>query len=155
MSADARFLALPDHVPTLGTPPPARRAAVRTGNLLYTSGHGPMARPDGTRLAGKIGRELTVEEGVVAARETGIILLAVMRAALGSLDRVTRVVKVLGMVNVAPGVTAMPKVMDGFSELCLEVFGPEVGPHARSAVGVAELPLDYPVEIEVIVEVRD
>ena len=155
MSADARLAELSDVLPTPSAPPPTRASTVRTGNLLYTSGHGPIARPDGTRLQGKVGADLTVEEGYQAARETGLLLLAVIRDALGSLDRVARVVKVLGMVNVAPGMNQTPRVMDGFSDLFVEVFGPEVGPHARSAVGVAELPLDFPVEIEVIVEVRD
>lgn len=155
MSAEARIAELGLVLPVPGAPPPSRATAVRTGNLLYTSGYGPVARPDGSRLQGKIGRDLSVEEGYQAARETGLILLAVIRGALGSLDRVSRVVKVLGLVNVAPGMNQMPRVMDGFSELFLEVFGPGIAPHARSAVGVAELPLDFPVEIELIVEVRD
>ena len=155
MSAEARVAELGLVLPTPGTPPPARRNAVRTGNLLYTSGAGPIERADGTRLQGKVGRDLTVEEGYQAARETAIVLLGVIRDALGSLDKVTRVVKVLGMVNVAPGFNNTPQVMNGFSELFYDVFGPEVGPHARSAVGVAELPIDFPVEVEVILEVRD
>ena len=155
MSAEARVAELGLVLPTPSTPPPARRNAVRTGNLLYTSGAGPVERADGTRLQGKVGRDLTVEEGYEAARETAIVLLGVIRDALGSLDRVTRVVKVLGMVNVAPGFNNTPQVMNGFSELFYDVFGPEIGAHARSAVGVAELPIDFPVEIEVILEVRD
>ena len=155
MSAEARLAQLGHVLPTPSTPPPTRAAAVLTGTLLYTSGHGPVARPDGTRLQGKVGSDLTVEEGYQAARETALLLLAVIRNALGSLDRVTKVVKVLGMVNVAPGMNQTPRVMDGFSDVFVEVFGLEVGRHARSAVGVAELPLDFPVEIEVICEVRD
>ena len=155
MSADARIAELGLVLPDPGTPPPARRNAVRTGNLLYTSGAGPVERPDGTRLQGKLGRDLTVEEGYQAARETALVLLGIIRRELGTLDRVTRVVKVLGMVNVAPGFNKTPEVMNGFSELFYEVFGPEVGPHARSAVGVAELPIDFPVEVEVILEIRD
>jgi enamine deaminase RidA (YjgF/YER057c/UK114 family) len=155
MSAEARVAELGLILPTPGTPPAARRNAVRTGNLLYTSGAGPVARVDGTRLQGKVGRELTVEEGYQAAHETGLVLLGMMREALGSLDRVSRVVKVLGMVNVAPGFNKTPDVVNGCSDLFLDVFGPEIGPHARSAVGVAELPLDFPVEIEVILEIRD
>jgi len=155
MSADARITELGLILPTPGTPPPSRRSTVRTGNLLYTSGYGPVARPDGTRLQGKVGRELTVDEGYQAGRECGLVLLAAIRDALGTLDRVVRVVKVLGMVNVAPGMNQTPRVVDGCSDLFLDVFGPEIGPHARSAVGVAELPLDFPVEIEVILEIRD
>jgi enamine deaminase RidA (YjgF/YER057c/UK114 family) len=155
MAADARIAELGLVLPAPSAPPPARRSTVRTGNLLYTSGAGPVARPDGTRLQGKVGRDLTVEEGYLAGRETGLVLLGMIREALGTLDRVTRVVKVLGMVNVAPGMNQTPRVVDGCSELFLEVFGPEIGPHARSAVGVAELPVDFPVEIEVILEVRE
>jgi enamine deaminase RidA (YjgF/YER057c/UK114 family) len=155
MSADACIGELGLVLPTPAAPPPARRSTVRTGNLLYTSGAGPVERPDGTRLQGKVGRELTVDEGRQAARETGLVLLGMIREALGTLDRVVRVVKVLGMVNVAPGMNQTPRVVDGCSELFLEVFGPEVGPHARSAIGVAELPADFPVEIEVILEVTD
>lgn len=155
MSAESRITELGLVLPTPGTPPPARRTAVRTGNLLYTSGAGPVARPDGTRLQGKVGSDLTIEEGYQAGRESGLVLLAMIRDALGSLDKVVRVVKVLGMVNAAPGFNKTPEVVNGCSDLFLEVFGPEVGPHARSAVGVAELPLDFPVEIEVILEVRD
>jgi enamine deaminase RidA (YjgF/YER057c/UK114 family) len=155
MSAEARVAELGLVLPVPSTPPPARRNAVRTGNLLYTSGAGPVTRPDGTRLQGKVGRDLTVEEGYQASRETALVLLGMIRDALGSLDRVVRVVKVLGMVNVAPGFNKTPDVVNGCSDLFLEVFGPEVGPHARSAVGVAELPIDFPVEIEVILEIRD
>ena len=155
MTAESRLLEL-----GLTLPPPAagsasRVAAVRTGNLLYTSGHGPASRPDGSTLSGKVGGDLSIEEGYEAGRLTGLALLGTIRDALGSLDRVTRVVKVLGMVNCAPGMNQTSKVVDGCSELFLEVFGPEIGRHARSAVGMAELPLDFPVEIEVILEVGD
>ncbi len=128
---------------------------VRTGDLLYTSGHGPAARADGSTLSGKVGRDLTIEQGYEAGRLTGLALLSTIRHELGSLDQVARVVKVLGMVNCAPGMNQTSKVVDGCSDLFVEVFGPAIGKHARSAVGMAELPLDFPVEIEVIVEVRD
>jgi enamine deaminase RidA (YjgF/YER057c/UK114 family) len=128
---------------------------VRTGNLLFLSGHGPAAPADGSTLAGKVGADLTVEEGYEAGRLTGLALLATIRDAVGSLDRVRRVVKVLGMVNCAPGMNQTPRVVDGCSDLFIEVFGPEVGRHARSAVGMAELPLDFPVEIEAVLEVGD
>ena len=128
--------------------------AVRTGNLLYLAGHGPL-RPEGRfTYTGKVGRELTVEQGYQAAREVGLNLLATTRAALGSLDRVKRVVKVLGMVNAADGFGDHPKVINGFSDLMVEVFGEAIGKHARSAVGMAGLPLGIPVEIEMILEVE-
>lgn len=124
--------------------------SVRVGNLLYLSGHGPTA---GTP-AGKVGRELTIDQGIQAARATGLNLLATTRAALGSLDKVKRVVKVLGMVNSAPGFSEQPRVINGFSDLMVEVFGEAIGKHARSAVGMAELPQNIAVEIEMILEVE-
>lgn len=124
--------------------------AVRTGNLLFTAGTGPGP----TAPRGKLGRDLTVEQGYQAARETGLNLLAVVRESLGSLDKVKRVVKALGMVNSADGFVDQPKVINGFSDLMVEVFGPEIGKHARSAVGMAGLPSDIPVEIEMILEVE-
>ena len=125
-------------------------SAVRTGNLLYTAGAGPA--PSTPR--GEVGKELTIEQGYQAARETGLNLLAAVRANLGSLDKVKRVVKVLGMVNSAEGFGDQPKVMNGFSDLMVEVFGEEIGKHARSAVGMAGLPNNIPVEIEMILEVE-
>ena len=123
---------------------------VRVGNLLFLAGHGPTpATP-----AGKVGKELTVDQGYHAARATGLNLLATTRAALGSLDKVKRVVKVLGMVNSAPGFADQPRVMNGFSDLMVQVFGETVGKHARSSVGMAELPNNIPVEIEMILEVQ-
>ncbi len=126
---------------------------VRVGNLLYLSGHGP-SRVDGVPAArGKVGRDLSVEEAYKVAREVGINLLGTARSLLGSLDKVKRVVKVLGMVNSAEGFGDQPKVINGFSDLMVEVFG-ENGRHARSAVGMAELPSSIPVEIEMILEVE-
>jgi enamine deaminase RidA (YjgF/YER057c/UK114 family) len=126
--------------------------AVRTGNLLYLAGKGPRADANGHRPQGKLGRDFTVEQGYQHARSVGIDLLAVMRAELGSLDKVKRVVKVLGMVNAVPEFTDHPKVINGCSDLFVEVLG-EAGKHARSAVGMGSLPMGIPVEIEVIVEV--
>jgi enamine deaminase RidA (YjgF/YER057c/UK114 family) len=123
---------------------------VQTGNLLYTAGAGPGP----TSPRGKVGRDLTVEQGYQAAREVGLNLLAVARESLGSLDKVKRVVKVLGMVNSAEGFGDQPKVINGFSDLMVEVFGEEIGKHARSAVGMAELPSNIPVEIEMVLEVE-
>ena len=126
--------------------------AVRTGNLLYLAGKGPRADAKGVRPKGKLGREFTAEQGYQHARSVGLDLLAVMRAELGSLDRVKRVVKVLGMVNAVPEFTDHPKVINGCSDLFVEVLG-EAGKHARSAVGMGSLPMGIPVEIEAIVEV--
>jgi len=124
--------------------------AVRVGNLLFLSGSGP----DPSTPRGKVGKDLTLEQGYQAARSVGLNLLANAKANLGSLDKVKRVVKVLGMVNSAPGFTDQPKVINGFSDLMVEVFGESIGKHARSAVGMAELPFGIPVEIEMIFEVE-
>jgi enamine deaminase RidA (YjgF/YER057c/UK114 family) len=154
MSAEARLKDRGITLPTPTTPLANYVGAVRTGNLLFLSGHGPL-RPQGKfTYVGKVGRELTVEQGYQAAREVGLNLLATTRAALGSLDRVKRVVKVLGMVNSAEGFGDQPKVINGFSDLMVEVFGEAIGKHARSAVGMAGLPMGIPVEIEMILEVE-
>ncbi len=127
--------------------------AVRTGNLLFLAGKGPRAGADGKRPQGKVGREFTPEQAYQHARSVGLDLLAVMRAELGSLDKVRRVVKLLGMVNAVPDFQDHPKVINGCSDLFVEVFG-ERGKHARSAVGMGSLPMGIPVEIECIVEVE-
>jgi enamine deaminase RidA (YjgF/YER057c/UK114 family) len=127
--------------------------AVRTGNLLFLSGKGPRADADGKRPCGKVGREYTVEQAYQHARSVGIDLLAVMKAELGSLARVKRVVKLLGMVNSVPEFEDPPKVINGCSDLFVDVFG-DRGRHARSAVGMVALPMGIPVEIECIVEVE-
>ena len=127
--------------------------AVRTGNLLYLAGKGP-GLPGKPLPTGKVGRDFTVEDGYVHARETGLNLIAVMKAELGDLDRVKRIVKVLGMVNATPEFGNQPEVINGCSDLFVEVFG-DRGRHARSAVGLGSLPRGIPVEIEVIVEVED
>jgi enamine deaminase RidA (YjgF/YER057c/UK114 family) len=153
MSAEATLKARGITLPPPTTPLANYVGAVRSGNLLYLSGHGPMR--EGKPLAtGKVGRDLTVEQGYQAAREVGLGLLATTRATLGSLDRVKRVVKVLGMVNCADDFGDQPKVVNGFSDLMVEVFGEAVGKHARSAVGMAGLPLGIPVEIEMVLEVE-
>ena len=125
--------------------------AVRSGNLLFLAGTG--CRPPSCS-SGKVGKDLSLQQGYQAARVTGLNLLGTVRATLGSLNKVKRVVKVLGMVNSAPGFTDQPKVMDGFSDLMIEVFGNKIGAHARSAVGMAELPFNIPVEIEMVLEVE-
>jgi len=125
--------------------------AVRSGNLVFLSGAGSF-ESDGSVVAGKVGRDLDQDAGKRAARLVGLQLLASLRRELGTLDEVVRVVKVLGMVNCAPGFNRTPFVIDGCSELFVEVFG-EAGRGARSAVGMAELPFDVAVEIEAVFEV--
>ena len=126
---------------------------MRVDNLLFVSGHGPV-RDGKATMRGKLGKDLSVEEGYQVARDVGLSLLATVRANLGSLDKVRRVVKVLGMVSSAEGFGDQPKVINGFSDLMVEVFGEGIGKHARSAVGMAELPVGIPVEIEMILEVE-
>lgn len=121
---------------------------VQTGNLLYISGTGP----DMSLPRGKVGAEVTLEQGIEAARSVGLSLIATMKQALGDLDRVVRVVKLLGMVNSAPDFGEQPRVINGCSDLLVDVFG-EAGRHARSAVGMGALPSGISVEIELIVEV--
>ena len=127
--------------------------AVRAGNLLFLAGKGP-GLPGQPLPSGKVGRDFTIEQGYEYARETGLNLIAVMKAELGDLDKVKRIVKVLGMVNATPEFGHQPEVINGCSDLMVEVFG-ERGRHARSAVGMGSLPRGIPVEIEVIVEVED
>lgn len=126
--------------------------AVRSGNLVFLSGHGPN-RSDGTLVTGKLGRDLTVEEGYEAARLTGIALLSSLKTEIVDLGRVRRIVKVFGMVNADQSFTDMPKVINGCSDLMVEIFG-ERGRHARAAVGMASLPVGIAVEIEMVVEVE-
>jgi enamine deaminase RidA (YjgF/YER057c/UK114 family) len=153
MSAEARIKELGLALPQPPKPGGNYVPGVRVGNLLFLSGHGP-SRVDGAPSArGKVGRDLSIEDGYKVAREVGINLLGTAKAIVGSLDKVKRVVKVLGMVNSAEGFGDQPKVINGFSDLMVEVFG-ENGRHARSAVGMAELPMGIPVEIEMILEVE-
>jgi len=152
MGAEARLKELGITLPEPTTPIANYIPAVRAGNLLFLAGHGPLRGGKAT-MRGKLGTDLSVEEGYKVAREVGLSLLASARAALGSLDKVKRVVKVLGMVASAEGFTDQPKVINGSSDLMVDVFG-ENGRHARSAVGMAELPLGIPVEIEMILEVE-
>lgn len=127
--------------------------AVRVGNLLYLAGKGP-TKPDGSNITGKVGKDLTIEQGYEAAKLTALNHLAVLKAELGSLNKVKRIVKVLGMVNCTEDFKDQPKVINGYSDLMVEIFG-EKGKHARSAVGMYALPLNIAVEVEVIVEVED
>ncbi|HEY3118878.1 MAG TPA: RidA family protein [Chloroflexota bacterium] len=153
MGAEARLQELGIQLPNPPEPVANYVSAKRVGNLLFVAGHGPAHDKDGNRPLGKVGRDLSLEEAYQAARSAGLSLLATLRAELGSLDHVRQLVKVLGMVNCSPGFNQTPAVMNGFSDLMVEVFG-EAGRHARSAVGMAELPSDIPVEIEMIVEVE-
>lgn len=127
--------------------------AVRTGNLIFLSGKGPK-QANGENITGKLGQDLSIEEGYNAARETGINQLSVLKAELGNLNKVKRIVKVLGMVNCAADFTDQPKVINGYSDLMVNVFG-DRGKHARAAVGMNALPGNIAVEIEMIVEVED
>ena len=125
--------------------------AVRTENLVFLAGHGPCGTLDDS-MKGRVGRDLTVEQGYEIARKTAICLLGSLKAEIGDLSKVRRVVKVLGMVNAPEGFTDHPRVINGASDLLVAVFG-EAGKHARSAVGMASLPMNLAVEIEMIVEV--
>lgn len=126
---------------------------VRTGNLVFLSGHGPEDKAKAAYITGKLGRDLSIDEGYAAAKLTGIALLATLKSAIGELSKVKRIVKVLGMVNSTENFTDQPKVINGFSDLMVAVFG-ESGKHARSAVGMAALPMNMAVEIEMVVEVE-
>ena len=150
MSAESRIEELGLVLPTPPEPIASYVTFARTANLAYTSGHGPL-RPDGSWITGKVGVELDTDEAREAARVTGLGLLATLRRHLGSLDKVGRVVKVLGMVNSTTDFVEHSSVIDGCSDLLAEVFG-DAGRHARSAVGVGSLPMNISVEIEAIVE---
>lgn len=138
---------------TPGAPTANFVLAVTVGNLVFLSGHGP-SKPDGQWVTGKVGSELSLEEGKDAARLTGISLLSSLKAEIGDLNKVKRIVKVLGMVNAVPTFDQHPQVMNGFSDFMVAVFG-ESGKHARSAVGMGSLPHNIPVEIEMIVELKE
>ena len=150
---EERLKALNIELPTVKPPIANYVHAVRTGNLLFLSGKGP-SDANGNSITGKVGRDLTVEEGQKAARSVAITQIAVLKNELGDLSRVKRVVKVLGMVQCVDTFTDHSKVINGFSDLMVEVFG-EKGKHARSAVGMLSLPMNIAVEIELIVEVED
>lgn len=151
MSAERRLRELGIDLGAVSSPVANYVNAVRAGNLLFLSGKGPRA-VNGVRPRGKVGRDYTAEEAYQHARTVGLDLLAVMKAELGTLDRVKRVVKLLGMVNAVPEFADHPKVINGCSDLLVEVLG-EAGRHARSAVGMGSLPMGIPVEIECVVEV--
>ena len=153
MKIEARIAELGLNLPEAPKPVAAYIPAVRLGNLVYTSGQIPFVNGE-LKFKGKVGGELGPEEGYEAAKTCALNCLSVIKGVLGDLDRVKRVVKVVGFVASAPGFNGQPKVVNGASELLGQIFG-QAGQHARSAVGVSELPLDSAVEVEMIVEVED
>lgn len=153
MGAEARLKELGIDLPARMTPAGSYVPAVRTGNLLFLSGAGPVAG-DGSIVRGKLGAGMSVDQGQAAARLVALQLLSAIREELGSLDRVKRVVKVLCMVNSTAEFGEQPQVANGASDLFVELWG-DAGRHARSAVGMASLPVGIAVEIEMIVEVED
>ena len=152
MKTEARLDELGIELPSPQAPAANYVPAVRTGNLLYLAGVGPAKKADGSSPIGKVGAELTLEEGYEAARLVCLNIISRLKAELGDLDRVIRVVKLLGMVNATEDFGEHPAVINGCSDLLVEVFG-ERGKHARSAVGMQSLPFGIPVEIEAIVEI--
>jgi enamine deaminase RidA (YjgF/YER057c/UK114 family) len=153
MSHEARIAQLGLELPPAAKPAGAYVPVVIVGNLAYTSGH-VSVRADGTRVTGRVGDDLTQDDGYAAARLTGLAILASLRAALGSLDRVRRVVKTLGLVQATAAFTGHPAVINGCSELFAAVFGSQAGLGARSAFGAVSLPLGVAVEIEAVFEVE-
>ena len=153
MSNDARITELNLELPPAPKPMGVYKPIVIAGNMAYVSGHGPL-KTDGSLMAGRVGSEVDLDAGKDAARQTGLAILATLREGLGSLDRVKRVIKVLGMVNSTPDFLEHPKVINGCSELFAEVFGPDNGVGARSAIGMGSLPGNISVEIEGIFEIE-
>ena len=152
MRIEARLAELGITLPPVGPPAGNYVHAAQTGNLLYLSGKGPHTT-DGSMPRGKVGADVSIDDAYKHARSVGLTLIAVLKETLGDLDRVKRVVKVLGMVNATPDFGDQPKVINGCSDLFVEVFG-DAGRHARSAVGMGSLPSGITVEIEAIVEVE-
>src|SRR5262245_17610832 len=152
-SAEARLQELKIQLPPAPKPMAKYKPAVQIGNVLYVSGHGPAKIDAKSPVVGRVGADLTLEQGKEAARLVGIAILSTVRNTLGSLDKVKRLIKTLGMVNAAADFKDHPLVINGFSELMAEVFGEDAGVGARSAVGMGSLPGNIPVEIECIFEV--
>ena len=153
MNAEARIIELKLNLPPAPKPIAVYRPVVVVDKLAYVSGHGPL-RPDKTLITGRVGADLDLAGGKAAARQVGLAILATLRDQFGSLDRIKRIVKVLGMVNCTPDFGEHPKVINGCSELFADVFGPENGIGARSAVGMGSLPGNIAVEIEAIFELQ-
>lgn len=151
-SPEMRLKTLGIELPEPSSPVANYVNAVRSGKLVFLAGKGPK-KVDGTYITGKVGRDLSIQEGYDAARLTALHQLAALKAEIGSLDKVKRIVKVLGMVNAEAEFTQHPQVVNGFSDLMAAIFG-DKGKHARSAVGMASLPFDMAVEVELIVEIK-
>lgn len=154
MSADARLAELGLELPAAPTPAGVYKPVVVVGNMAYVSGHGPLL-PDGSLMTGRIGDSVDDQHGYEAARQTGLAILATLKAHFGTLDRIARLVKSLGMVNCTSDFEAHPAVINGYSELMAGVFGPDAGVAARSAVGMGSLPGNISVEIEAIFEIAE
>lgn len=152
MTPESRLAQLGIELPRAPRPAANYLTFTRVGDQAWTSGHGPYL-PDGSLMTGRLPDEVSLDHGVAAARLTGLNLLATLREQLGSLDRVARVLKVFGMVNSAPGFAGQPEVINGCSDLLVDVFG-DAGRHVRSAVGLASLPRHISVEIELVVELH-
>ena len=153
MGAEERLAELKLELPPAPKPVATYVTALRVGDLLYVSGHGPI-RSDGSLITGRLGFNLDIAGGTAAARQTGLAILATVRSHLGSLDRVVRLIKSLGMVNCTPEFGDQPKVINGYSDLMKDVFG-EAGVGTRSAVGMGALPAGIAVEIEAVFQVKD
>lgn len=153
MSAEARLASLQLELPPAPKPIGLYRPLVAHRELAFLSGHGPLL-PDGKLITGRVGANLTLEQGQAAARQTGLAMLATLRRSLGSLDRVVRLVKLFGMVQCVPDFHEQPAVINGCSQLFADVFGTEAGVAARSAIGVNALPSEMAVEIEAIFEIQ-
>lgn len=153
MTPDERLAALSDALPPAPKPGGVYRPVVVSGNMAYVSGHGPL-QPDKTLITGKVGADLTEQEGKAAARMVGLGILATLQKHFGTLSRIERLVKSLGMVNATADFETHPAVINGYSELMVEVFGDENGVGARSAVGMGSLPGNISVEIEAIFELK-
>jgi len=153
MSAEARIAELKLQLPPAPKAVGVYKPVIEIGGLAYLSGHGPL-QADGTLIRGRVGADLDVAAGYQAARQTGLAILATLRQHLGSLDRIGRLVKTLGLVQATPEFTEHPAVINGFSELMRDVFGPERGVAARSAVGAVSLPSGMAVEVEAIFELQ-
>jgi enamine deaminase RidA (YjgF/YER057c/UK114 family) len=150
-SPESRLAALADKLPPAPKPAGIYQPVLVVGASVYVSGHGPLLA-DGRMITGRVGADLDLAGGKAAARQTGLAILASLRASLGSLDRIRRVVKVLGMVNATPDFAEHPKVINGCSELFAEIWGPELGVGVRSAVGMGSLPGGIAVEVEALFE---
>jgi enamine deaminase RidA (YjgF/YER057c/UK114 family) len=153
MSAEARIIELQLELPPAPKPGGVYHPVLVVGNTAMVSGHGPLL-PDGTMITGRVGDALSEAEGYQAARQVGLTMLATLRRELGSLDRIERLVKTLGMVNATPNFTNHPQVINGFSNLMVEIWGEIKGKGARSAVGMGSLPSNIAVEVEAIFELK-